>query len=247
LNTLSYKNPKTEMYHLIATLLFTLFSAPTLALTPYTAFYNTTISGLSASNHITLSPVDSTGQIELRSISKARGLTKLFKNDPIVEYTRFKEVNGEYHPIEYHYLFNNDSSKRDAWIIFDQEKLVAKSLYKTEIVELNIQPAHVDRMLEQLIFRTDLMTGSVADKYLTIERNSLRESIYKKLGSEIIKTEAGSFHTVKYSRQRVGSTRRLIIWFAPELEYLPVRMQHFKEKKITGSMTLKYYAIEKND
>jgi hypothetical protein len=235
------------MHHLITTLLFTLLSAPTLALTPYTAIYNATISGLSASNHITLSPVDSSGQIELLSVSKARGLAKLLKNDPIVEYTRFKEVNGEYHPIEYHYLFNNDSSKRDAWIIFDQEKLIAKSLYKTEIIELDIQPAHVDRMLEQLIFRTDLMAGSVADKYLTVERNSLRESIYKKLGSEIIKTEAGSFHTVKYSRQRVGSLRRLIIWFAPELEYLPVRMQHFKEKKITGSITLKYYAIEKND
>ncbi len=235
------------MHHLIVLLLFTLLSVPTLALTPYTAIYNTTSRGLSASNHTTLSPVDSSDQIELRSVSKARGLTKLFKDDPIVEYTRFKKINGEYHPIEYHYLFNNDGSKRDAWIIFDQEKLVAKSMYKTEIVELDIQPAHVDRMLEQLIFRADLMAGSVADKYLTVERNSLRESVYKKLGSEIIKTEAGSFHTVKYSRQRVGSSRRVIIWFAPEFEYLPVRMQHFKEDKITGSITLKYYAIEKND
>lgn len=238
---------KTEMHHLITILLFTLLSAPTLALTPYTAIYNTTSSGLSASTHTTLSPVDSSGQIELRSVSKAQGLTKLFKNDPIVEYTRFKEVNGKYYPIEYHYLFNNNGSKRDAWIIFDQKKLVAKSLYKAEIVKLDIQPAHVDRMLEQLIFRTDLMVGNVANKYLTVERNSLRESVYKKLGSEIIKTEAGSFHTVKYSRQRIGSSRSLIIWFAPELEYLPVRMQHFKENKITGSITLKYYAIEKNN
>ena len=235
------------MRHLITTLLFTLLSAPTLALTPYTAIYNTTISGLSASTHMTLSPVDSSGQIELRSVSKARGLVKLFKDDPIVEYTRFKEVNGKYRPVEYHYLFNNKGSKRNAWIIFDQENLIAESLYKTEIVELDIQSAHVDRMLEQLVFRTDLMAGSVANKYLSVERNSLRESVYKKLGSEIIKTEAGSFDTVKYSRQRVGSSRSVIIWFAPELEYLPVRMQHFKENKTTGSITLKYYAARKTD
>ena len=128
------------MHHLIAILLFTLLSAPTLALTPYTAIYSTTSSGLSASNHTTLSPVDSSGRIELRSVSKARGLTKLFKNDPIVEYTRFKEVNGKYYPIEYHYLFNNNGSKRDAWIIFDQKKLVAKAWpdpsHITEILEL---------------------------------------------------------------------------------------------------------------
>jgi len=243
----SHGMKKSVMRHLITTLLFVLISAPTLALTPYTAVYDAKGRGLSATNQTTLSPADSSGRIEYRTTAKARGLARLFKHDPIVEYTQFEEIDGEYRAVEYHYLFNDSGSKRNAWILFDRDNLVAKSLYKTETVELDIHSDHVDRLLEQLVFRADLMAGTVADKYLTVERNSLREAVYEKLGTETIVTKAGSFDTVKYRRQRIGSSRSLIIWLAPEFEYLPVRLQHFNEDESTATATLKHYAITETD
>ncbi len=234
------------MPHIIA-LLITLLSAPALALTPYTAVYDAKGSGIRASNQMTLSALDSSGRMEMRSVSKARGLARLIKHDPIVEYTQFEEIDGKFRPIEYHYLFNNSGSKRNAWIIFDRENLVAKSLYKTETIELDIQSDHVDRMLETLVFRKDLMSGDVAEKYSYVERNSLREAVYEKLGTETIKTKAGSFDAVKYRRQRIGSSRSAIIWFVPELEYLPVQLQHFRGDKATGTVILKHYVAEKSE
>jgi hypothetical protein len=235
------------MRHVIIIFVITLLSAPALALTPYTAVYDAKGSGASASNQITLLPPDATGRLELRSVSKARGVSRLVKRDPIVEYTRFEEIDGKFLPVEYHYLFNNSGSKRNAWVIFDRENLIAKSLYKTETVELDIRPDHVDRLLEQLIFRTDIMAGRVADKYATVERNTLREAVYEKLGTETIGTKAGSFETVKYRRQRIGSSRSVIIWFAPELEYLPVQMRHFNEDKVTGTAILTSYIASNSD
>lgn len=217
-------------------------SAPALALTPYTAVYEGKISGLSADTHTTLS-ADASGRMEFRSVAKARGLARMFKHDPIVEYTQFESIDGRLRPIEYHYLFNNSGSKRNAWIIFDRENGVAKSLYKTETVELDIRPDHVDRVLETLVFRTDLMAGRVVDKYHYIDRNTLREAVYEKLGTETVSTKAGQYETVKYRRHRIGSTRSAIIWFAPELEYLPVQMRHFNDEKATGTVTLKHYAL----
>lgn len=243
----SHGMKKSVMRHLITTLLFVLLSAPALALTPYTAVYDAKGRGLSATNQTTLSPADSSGRIEYRTTAKARGLARLFKHDPIVEYTQFEEIGGKYRAVEYHYLFNDSGSKRNAWILFDRDNLVAKSLYKTETIELDIQSDHVDRLLEQLVFRADLMAGTVADKYLTVERNSLREAVYEKLGTETIVTKAGSFDTVKYRRQRIGSSRSLIIWLAPEFEYLPVRLQHFNEDESTATATLKHYAITETD
>lgn len=235
------------MRHLITTFVITFLSAPALALTPYTAVYEAKGSGLSASNQITLLPSDASGRIELRSVSKARGVSGLVKRDPIVEYTIFEEIDGKFHPVEYHYLFNNSGSKRNSWIIFDRENLVAKSLYNTEIIELDIQPDHVDRLLEQLIFRTDIMAGRVADRYATVERNTLREAVYEKIGSETIRTKAGSYDTVRYRRRRIGSSRSVIIWFAPSLEYLPVQMRHFNEDKVTGTAILTFYAASNSD
>ena len=237
---------KIEMQYLIA-LLITLLSGPALALTPYTAVYDAKGSGFRASNHMTLSAADSSGRMEMRSVSKARGLARLLKHDPIVEYTQFEEVDGKFRPIEYHYLFNNSGSKRNAWIIFDRKNLVAKSLYKTVTVELDIRSDHVDRMLELLVFRTDLIAGKIAEKYSYVERNSLRESVYEILGSETVSTKAGDFDTVKYRRQRVGSSRSAIIWFAPELEYLPVQVRHFKGDKATGTVKLNHYSSDLND
>ncbi len=238
---------KMKMRLLITTFVITLLPASALALTPYTAVYEAKGSGLNATNQITLLPPDASGRIELRSVSKARGISGLLKRDPIVEYTQFEEIDGKFHPVEYHYLFNNSGSKRNAWVIFDRENLVAKSLYKTEAIELDIRPEHVDRLLEQLVFRTDMMAGRVADKYATVERNTLREAVYEKLGSETIGTKAGSFDTVKYRRQRIGSSRSVIIWFAPELEYLPVQIRHFNEDKVTGTAILTFYAAGNTD
>lgn len=236
-----------EMRRLISILF--LFSLPALALAlkPYSATYEAKGSGIKARNEITLLPPDASGRIEYRSVSNARGVAKVVKGDPIVEYTAFEEFDGKFHPIEYHYLFNESGSKRNAWITFDRENLVAKSLYKTEIVELDIESRHVDRMLESLVFRADLMAGTVADTYSYVERNSLREAAYEKLGAESIKTKAGSFDTVKYRRRRVGSSRSAIIWFAPEFEYLPVRMQHFDGDKRTGTVNLERYTVINSD
>ena len=247
IETPSHGMQKSIMRHLSTTLLFAFLSAPALALTPYMAVYDAKGSGFSATNQTTLSPADSSGRIEYRATAKARGLAGLIKHDPIVEYTQFEEIDGKYRAVEYHYLFNDSGSKRNAWILFDRDNLVAKSLYKRVTVELDIQSDHVDRLLEQLVFRADLMAGNVADKYLTVERNSLREAVYEKLGTETIVTKAGSFDTVKYRRQRIGSSRSLIMWLAPELEYLPVRLQHFNEDKTTGTATLKSYAISNTD
>lgn len=235
------------MRHLMTSLLMALLSPPALALTPYTAIYDASGSGLSATNQMTLSPADASGRMELRSVSKARGLTRLIKHDPIVEYTQFEEIDGKFRSIEYHYLFNTSGSKRDAWVIFDWDRQVAKSLYKSETVELEVRPENVDRLLEILVFRADLMADRVADKYTTVERNGLRDAVYEKIGSETIVTEAGSFDTVKYRRQRIGSSRSAIFWFAPDLEYLPVRMQHFDDDDLTGTITLRYYAANEGD
>ncbi len=84
LEALWHGGRKIEMRHLITTFVITFLSAPALALTPYTAVYEAKGSGLSASNQIILLPPDASGRIELRSVSKARGVSGLLKRDPIV-------------------------------------------------------------------------------------------------------------------------------------------------------------------
>lgn len=226
----------------IALLFLACLSTPAQALTPYTAIYEGKVSGLSADTETTLS-ADASGQMEYRSVAKARGLARLLKHDPIVEYSRFEEIDGRLRPIEYHYLFNDSGSKRNARIIFDRENAVASSLYRSETVELDIGSDHVDRALETLVFRTDLIAGRVAERYPYIDRNALREAVYEELGTEKLDTKAGRFDTIKYRRHRIGSTRSAIIWFAPELEFLPVQVRHYDGEKVTGTVTLKHYAL----
>lgn len=232
---------KPEMPRLITLLLIAFLATPALALTPYTATYKGKVSGLSADSRTTLLADDS-GRMEFRSIAKARGIARMFKSDPIIEYTQFEEVDGKFLPIEYRYEFNQSGSKRNSRIIFDHANGIAESTYKTVTVQLDIDE-HVDRSLEVLVVRADLMAGRNVEIYPYIDRNSLREAAYEKLGTESVKTDAGTFDTVKYRRHRIGSSRSALIWFAPELEYLPVQMQHFKGDKKTGTITLEHYAL----
>ncbi len=167
------------MQRLISLLIIAFLATPALALTPYTATYKGKISGLSADTHTTLS-VDGAGRMEFRSVAKARGMARMFKQDPIVEYTQFEEVDGKFMPIEYRYEFNQSGSKRNSWIKFNHENGVAESTYKTVTVELDID-GHVDRSLELLVVRADLMADlHIWLPYSQKSQTQNRDSIWKR-------------------------------------------------------------------
>jgi len=71
-----------------------------------------------------------------------------------------------------------------------------------------------------------------------IDRHDVKTYEVEVLGEEHISVPAGEYDTVKVRRQRSGSSRATVMWCVPELNYLPVLTQQFKEDKIIATLSL---------
>ena len=86
----------------------------------------------------------------------------------------------------------------------------------------------LDRLTADVVvihaLRNDIEPGS----YQITDRNSVRVYEFTPQGSEKVSVAAGEFDTVIYKRQRPGSSRAALIWYAVDADFLPVKIEQFK-------------------
>jgi hypothetical protein len=116
---------------------------------------------------------------------------------------------------------------------------VAVATYKGREETLELRPGTLDRATEQMVVRHDLATAAVAlGPYTTIERNEYRTIEYRPEGTRQVDSPAGTYHTVAFRRQRVGSSRSVLTHYAPKLDWMPVMIEQFKgdNKQVTARL-----------
>lgn len=93
--------------------------------------------------------------------------------------------------------------------------------------------------------RCGLIKGETEFKYPIIKKAKLRTVKYQIVGHEKVKTALGTFDTIKIEKVRSNKKRKTILWIAPELDYMVVKLYHYENGMVSGSAVLKKldYAI----
>lgn len=211
---------------------------PEPALTPFEAVYRVRAFGLgSGESVLRLAATSDPGVYEFQAAVQPTGVTRLML-DPQSECSRFRVTDGELRPIHY----RNDDKEDPESMDFDRDEGIVTASYKDQEVELALEPNALDPATEQVAALHDLYSAEAAiGPYRTISRNRYREVEYHPEGNERIETPLGTYHTVKFRRQRVGSSRSVLIWYAPKLDWIPVQIQHFKREKSQAMARLTSY------
>ena len=84
----------------------------------------------------------------------------------------------------------------------------------------------------------DLGNCRLPDSYRSVDDDGVREYSYTRLEDRPTETGIGELKTVRLSQQREGSSRETILWLAPELAYLPVRIEQIRDGEIETVFTL---------
>jgi len=163
----------------------------------------------------------------------------LIREDAI-EMTRFRTRNGRIVPV--YYKLNDGMKKSDSIteIEFDWEKMLATTRNEGITREVPLEPNTVDRLTADLMVIRRLRRGQAPGKFRIIDEKSIDTYEFVALGKEEVEVPAGTFTTEKYKRQRKGSRRSVIVWFAPDEGYLPVKLEHQK----SGKKTISAAAVE---
>ncbi|MBT1445988.1 DUF3108 domain-containing protein [Shewanella sp. JM162201] len=114
-------------------------------------------------------------------------------------------------------------------VAFLKDKSIVRSNYKGEHVELPFTDKLFDTMMVQLQFRMDLLAGSEKLEYHMVKDNEVDEYSFKRVGPEAITIDGKTYNTLKLEVIRDNNKRKTVVWMAPELAYLPVRMTHFEK------------------
>lgn len=180
----------------------------------------------------------SSNQYAYHKYTKATGLAAMLTGIKITENSD-GQFSGQ-NIIPKSYLFNQSkrSKKRIDKATFTNKNVVGS--YKNKPYNLAITAGIHDKASMELALARDLSLNKKRLSYPVISRGKKSQYNFQKLGSEILKTPAGTFNTIKVKVVRSGKKRETIFWMAKELDFMPVKISH-REKNDTITSVIKNY------
>lgn len=172
------------------------------------------------------------------SESKATGFISIFVDDVIREESIFRFEDGEFWPVSYDYRQLNSSKNRDESITYDWTERTATVNYRGHESRPELEPGTLDRFLLQLAITVHAQDGKLDRTYRVLDNG--RVKLYELEGEELesLTTPAGTFETLRVERIDEDPDKKLRLWLAPKLDYLPVRVEQEKRNEETLRLVL---------
>jgi Protein of unknown function (DUF3108) len=167
-----------------------------------------------------------------------RGLLKLIRPGAAVERSDFVLHDGAIRPREYWFDPGGRDDEDDLHIVFDWAAGVARVEREQGTTEVPITPGVLDRASMQVAVMRDMRNGGPIGPYTLIDEDSLSTYEYAGDGREQVETGLGDIATQRYLQTSAGSSRSLVVFAAPELEYLPVLIEQQRRGETETSFLL---------
>ena len=146
-----------------------------------------------------------------------------FQDKSLYESSRGRLDDNGIYPEQYDYERSGDR-QRNARLSFDWETMIVENDVAGSHWEMAIEPGTVDKLATQLGMMIALGEGKQDVTYSVADGGTLKQYRYRVIGRETLDLPAGTFKTVKVIKIRKDIDQQVIIWFAPELHYLPARI-----------------------
>jgi hypothetical protein len=207
-------------------------SAVTQELVTYSAEYQATASGLSATAQRSLQQDNESQYILENSMEVSIAGTRI---GSVEESSRFNWINDKLQPNAYRYSQSGIASKQEQ-VRFDWENNIATSTEDDDSWEHPLFPSVVDKLSYQLLLRLELQrTDNTEIEFQVIDTDEVETHLYRVSGTELTETSLGLLNTLKIERVREGnSNRSTIFWLASDWDMLLVR---FLQTDSAGSET----------
>lgn len=227
------------LYTVAVMMTITMAQADTLELEPFSAVYSARYSGISLEATRTLSQ---SGENQWEMTTEARNFM-----GRISESSRFHLEDGAIRSDYYRYQRRVLGSSKQEEQLFDwtqgvSDYYVDRAPNSSPRREIPLNEPLYDRSNYQLKLVQDLRDNVEELSYQIADRGRQREYQFERVGAETLSTPHGDIETIKVIRVRDDDERETILWFAPELNYLLIQMEHTEEGR--GSHTLRLVRID---
>jgi hypothetical protein len=151
-------------------------------------------------------------------------LASWFNGDEADEESRGRIISEVVVPESYRYK-ESVNEKDNSQVRFDWRE---RKVYTTSggvTWSQKMEAGTQDRLSQQLMVRLQLAGGKKEVSYQVADGGKLKHYLFRVVGEEPIKPPYGRLHCLKVRRSKESRAPDYTIWFARELDYLPVRIE----------------------
>ena len=105
---------------------------------------------------------------------------------------------------------------------------------------VDLENSIVDRLSVTLNVRKQLREGFEQFAIKVFDNGRIKAMIFENEGEETLSTSLGETKTIRIRSQHEGGSKRraATTWFAPELDYIPVKIEQHKDGKLVARLTI---------
>jgi hypothetical protein len=171
------------------------------------------------------------------SSAEPRGLGRLYPIHPKLQSLMQIDAQGV-RPLHYQADDGTSGNSRGADVRFDWEAMHASGRYSGAAVDLALRAGVQDDLSVQIAMLADVRAGRVPQNLSIIDKNTIRDYDYRRLGEETIATALGSIATVVFASQHPGSPRITRFWCAPARGFVPLKVEQRIGEEVQWSMQI---------
>ena len=179
------------------------------------------------------------GRYNYESVTTASGLLSLLVKDKIIEQSLWDYHDGAIRALEYRYEKSGGKTPKKVQLIFDWDQRQVKNALDGEIRAMPVAKGLTDILLYQLVLMMDLKDGKKPLEYSIADKHKFKTYRFDITGEETLDTPLGKLKTVKVQRVPGPDKKTTLIWCAPSLDYLPVRIEQDEQDDGEFSMVIK--------
>ena len=177
------------------------------------------------------------------SEAKATGFLSIFVDDVIREESIFKYEDDRFWPVSYEYRQLNSDKDRNENIAYNWTDNIAAVSYRGHESSQKLSAGMLDRFLMQLAISVEAQQGRFDRSYNVLDNGRVKQYRIRSRGMEEISTPAGTFMALRVDRVDRNADKFLRMWLAPELDYLPVKIEQEKRNEEPLRLTLRSIAL----
>jgi hypothetical protein len=218
------------------------FAAEPGAVAEYTAGYEVRNGGRHVANAEFRVARGEGGSFVYESSARARGMLRLLRPDPAVELSEFRAADDGVVPIGFRYEDGSRKGEDNFAVEFDRDAGLVRVTGPSGALTEPLEPGLLDRGSLQVELMRDLAACRLPGPYRYVDDDGIGEYRYERLEDLETQTGIGTLDTVRFAQRREGSSRETILWLAPALRFLPVRIEQIRNGELDTSFVLEELA-----
>lgn len=174
--------------------------------------------------------------------TKPRGVFKLAGKGNIEEQSAFVLAGSgdevQLQPQSYHYR-QDDERRRQVDAEFDWANQMITHVYRgNELTETFNEPV-LDRLTATVFIMNALRNDFKEAEMSIFDSGKIKQVAFTNMGREMLSTPLGKIETIRVVNHNAsGGSRETSTWFAPSLDYLPVKIEHLKRGELVARLSL---------